>query len=296
MSYYNINPELCSCRLTYAYAQDASLPISIAHYNHEASFPSSYTTRPFEHDWCSIFIYLSGNFSFIMDDKIYSPGYGDAVIMREDEIYSSCFHSSAHMDYYEINLPLEFFSKVKVKDFLNLFYNRRHAENNMLCFDQITTSLVIEKLRSIESCDSTSELLIYSYVIQILDMLYNSHTTASALVTPQKIPSALKKAISFIHAEYLNIYSISEVASSCNVSTVYLSRIFKKHLNCTPNDYIINLRISHAKHLLANGKSLTETCFNSGFNSYTYFISKFKSTTGITPAKFKKDILHPCIE
>ena len=53
--------------------------------------------------------------------------------------------------------------------------------------------------------------------------------------------------------------------------------------------YMTKQRISYAKYLLANGESVTDACFKSGFNNYNYFISKFKSIIGTTPAKFKKE-------
>ena len=45
--------------------------------------------------------------------------------------------------------------------------------------------------------------------------------------------------------------------------------------------------IAHAKELLLDGLSATEACYGAGFNCYTYFITKFKEETGITPAKFR---------
>ena len=104
----------------------------------------------------------------------------------------------------------------------------------------------------------------------------------------RKIPQSLKMALNYIHANYTSLTGIEEVAAHCSITGTYLARIFKKFLLCTPNAYVSNLRISHAKYLLNAGKNITEACFDSGFTNYTYFISKFKASTGTTPANFKK--------
>ena len=287
--FFTINEEMCvSLAHTCAYARDAELPISVAHYNHEATLREPYISSVSDRSFCSVFISLSGNFSFIINNRIYSPSYGDIVFMREHEKYISCFHSATQMDYYEIDIPCEFFEKVPYAQRIHkLFYSRKDGERNMISPEKIAESSIINKLRAIEN-SADDELLVYSYLIQIFNILYISFNQSEFNDMANKIPPKLNDAINYIHEAFLSVESIKEISDACNVSSAYLSRIFRKHLSCTVNDYIINLRISRAKYLLAEGKSLTEVCFLSGFSNYTYFISKFKSIVGTTPAKFRK--------
>ena len=290
--FFSIRTDQCvSFTHTFAYSSEAEVPLVVAHYNHEATLHEPYTSTESDRGYCSVFVSLSGNFSFIINDKIYSPSYGNVVFMREHEKYISCFHSATHMDYYEIAIPCDFFEKVPAaKKMRTLFYSRNPGEQNMISSNKIVESSLLKKLKAIENFPD-DEFLVYSYLIQFFDILCTSFSQARVDDAANKIPLKLNDAINYIHSSFLTIENIKEVSDECNISTVYLSRIFKKHLNCTVNDYIINLRISHAKHMLAEGKSLTDACFMSGFTNYTYFISKFKSIVGTTPAKFKKEIL-----
>ena len=59
----------------------------------------------------------------------------------------------------------------------------------------------------------------------------------------------------------------------------------------TPNDYILMMRIRHAKELLCNSnRSISHICNEVGFSSTSHFIRQFKLLEGITPARYR--LLH----
>lgn len=71
-------------------------------------------------------------------------------------------------------------------------------------------------------------------------------------------------------------------------SKFHLLRLFKKYYGQTPKQYLIDKRIEQAKQLLKNGISVTETCFDIGFDSPSSFSTLFKSRVGLTPIEFQK--------
>ena len=80
---------------------------------------------------------------------------------------------------------------------------------------------------------------------------------------------------------------ISELAEMCEVSEVYFRREFKKFYGTSPMDYIKRRRIEVAQGLLQTGLcSVTETAFQSGFESISYFSSEFRRLTGISPSEY----------
>ena len=83
--------------------------------------------------------------------------------------------------------------------------------------------------------------------------------------------------------------NVMELAAEMQVSRSALYQAFKEILNISPIDYIINIRITRAKHLLLN------TSFNiaviaemSGFGQVKYFQRCFKKWTGIPPGKWRQ--------
>lgn len=83
----------------------------------------------------------------------------------------------------------------------------------------------------------------------------------------------------------LNLDFLSNVRFT---SKFHLLRLFKKYYGQTPKQYIIDKRLEHAKELLKKGISITDTCFEVGFDSPSSFSTLFKSCVGLAPAEFQK--------
>lgn len=83
----------------------------------------------------------------------------------------------------------------------------------------------------------------------------------------------------------LNLDLLSDIRFT---SKYHLLRLFKRYYGQTPRQYIIERRIERAKELLANGLSVTDTCFDIGFDSPSSFSTLFKSRVGVSPNEFRK--------
>lgn len=286
-------PSTSSYCLIYSYAKDTEIPIAFHHYAHEHRSTKELIDEKEADDYCTMYIFLSGKFGFIFDNTVCNPSYGDVVIIRNHEKFTSCFHTSSFVDYYEINFPIEFFNKINLTNpFSKLFYGKKTLNQNLVVLNPLSLESLINALKRIDALanekDDFRDFFAYSYIIRIVELICEQQSENTRILPQKKIPQSLRQALDYIHTHYTSLEGIDEIATQCNITGTSLARVFKKYLLCTPNEYISNLRISHAKYLLNTGMNITEACYNSGFSNYTYFISKFKAITGITPAKFKK--------
>ena len=65
-------------------------------------------------------------------------------------------------------------------------------------------------------------------------------------------------------------------------------KLFRKHTGTNFTEYLTQIRVDHAKKLLAAGEmSVKEVAYAAGFNSQSYFSKIFKKYTGIAPSEFK---------
>lgn len=83
--------------------------------------------------------------------------------------------------------------------------------------------------------------------------------------------------------------SLDEVAAIANMSPSSFSRYFKIHANKTFSDFLMEIRIGYSCKLLANQKmSVSQICYDSGFNTLSNFNRQFKVVTHYSPLEYRK--------
>ena len=92
----------------------------------------------------------------------------------------------------------------------------------------------------------------------------------------------------YIHANYDETPDVNKVAASVHLSTAAFCRYFKKQTKMTFTDFVNQYRITQAKTLLLRDISISEACYEVGFESLSYFNKLFKKITGENPSVFKK--------
>lgn len=83
--------------------------------------------------------------------------------------------------------------------------------------------------------------------------------------------------------------TLDEIADLANMKVPSFCRYFKKITNKTFTQFVNEYRITHSLKLLAEQPlSITEVCFESGFNNFSYFNKTFKEFTGKSPSQYRK--------
>lgn len=81
---------------------------------------------------------------------------------------------------------------------------------------------------------------------------------------------------------------IERIAKEAYFSPYHFIRVFKKIYNKTPHQYLTRRRIDKAKELLKNENfSVTDVCFEIGFESLGSFSTLFNKYVGLSPVKYR---------
>lgn len=101
--------------------------------------------------------------------------------------------------------------------------------------------------------------------------------------------SLVQRSIIKIESDLTADLSLKELAKLNNVSTSYLSTLFKKETGQTITEYVNNQRINHAKYLLKTTnlqiQTIAQLC---GILDLHYFSKLFKKYVGITPKEYRE--------
>ncbi|MDK2865701.1 MAG: hypothetical protein PWP51_245 [Clostridiales bacterium] len=163
--------------------------------------------------------------------------------------------------------------------------------NHDVDFKQNDSNIIREKLYSIEmpvkrinqicmSSDPNRAFLVDLCSQELVYDLLKKHY----IKTDQTDPVAY--AISRIMDNLYNSqFTLKEIAAELKISSSALVTIFKRKTGYTPKEYQNIVKLKIAVHKLKE-KSVTEVCFDLGFENISYFIKLFKAYYGETPKQY----------
>jgi len=127
------------------------------------------------------------------------------------------------------------------------------------------------------------ELAISKNQRTLASLAYNSGNMATEPKS-KKIAAICK----YIENNYKSEITLKEVAEKANMSESAFSHFFKKTANRNFITYLNEVRISHAtKMLFETSQSISEICYNSGFNNISNFNRVFLKYTKQTPSEYR---------
>ncbi len=98
----------------------------------------------------------------------------------------------------------------------------------------------------------------------------------------------VKKVKRYIYDHFKDDVSLTSMAELAEMSPSAFSRFFKSQTGSTLSDYIIDIRLGNAAHLLVDtAKSVSDICNECGFNNQSNFNRIFKAKRGVTPRDFR---------
>ena len=100
------------------------------------------------------------------------------------------------------------------------------------------------------------------------------------------------KAISYIEQHYTDpSLHLSQISRHLNISSSYLSAVFKSQTGQTVMNYIISMRMAKACQMLEEGHNTIQNISSLvGFSDSHYFSKFFKKYVGISPSKYKAHV------
>ncbi len=142
-----------------------------------------------------------------------------------------------------------------------------------------SSRLLLENADFSDICRETVEIL-----DGFLDAVYESRGKKNT-------SEHLYKAIQYINAHYFEDLNLDILAQNVFVSGYYLSHLFRREMGVTFSDYLTKVRVSRAKELLMEGRSVEDVSDCVGYRDGNYFIKIFKKIVGVTPSKYRKSVL-----
>ncbi|NQZ60190.1 MAG: helix-turn-helix transcriptional regulator [Lentisphaeraceae bacterium] len=184
-----------------------------------------------------------------------------------------------HFEKYIRNLP-------EMKNINGLFQRAQCG----LSFDAVPTELLAVLAESAKM----SGLNLYLTGLSIYDSFA---LLPSKALSPESLNRAISpddfKTIQFLCCEVNNHYrtdiSAENIAVKMNISPQAFSRLFKRLMKKTFQNYLTEIRLTSACHILKNSELIVEDVGKScGFRTLIAFSKRFKDCIGVSPAAYRK--------
>ena len=129
-------------------------------------------------------------------------------------------------------------------------------------------------------------LIGHSYLF--LDALTRSTASTQMIKTGKMSDYYIKEAINFVEQNFPYDISIEDIAACCGINRSYLGKIFHDSIGKTPQEFLINYRMSKATELLKMTKlSIADIGNAVGYPNQLHFSRAFKNIYGVSPKNWR---------
>ncbi|MBU9727861.1 response regulator transcription factor [Diplocloster modestus] len=124
----------------------------------------------------------------------------------------------------------------------------------------------------------------------ILDICYRLCEQTAQREKQKNYNRLTVNAVFYIDHNYARPISLSDAAEYLQVSSSYLSRIFKNDTGMNFVNYLNQVRIDKARSMLEGQpvRQIKSIARETGFNNYNHFFTVFKSIVGMSPVEYQE--------
>ncbi|MBR5156485.1 MAG: AraC family transcriptional regulator [Clostridia bacterium] len=130
----------------------------------------------------------------------------------------------------------------------------------------------------------------YSIIYNLLAYMKNQEKIA---YTDKKKSHLISPAVSYLKKHIYDCdLKIDTLIQLCGISGTYFQKIFQANYSISPQKYILNKRLSHAKAIMDSGDfdTISEIATSVGYTDPLYFSRAFKKKYGFSPTHYIKQV------
>lgn len=284
MKHYNpvlesVRPDVGSSFTCLKYARNENIKSNFWHYHPEIEL---------------IFLFggsgkrqIGSNISYFTD--------GDLILIGSDLPHCGMTNENTKNDYeVVVQFSMDFLGSQfwKAPEMMRISALLEKAKSGIVYGEEVKKALK-SKIDALTEATSLTKLMI---LVEILDELSQTqdykilNASQYYLQTQKEDNDRISVIFNYVKDHFKEQITLETVAKLSNMTVPSFCRYFKKITNKTFTQFVNEYRITHSLKLLAEQPmSITEVCFDSGFNNFSYFNKTFKEHTQKSPSQYRKE-------
>lgn len=151
-------------------------------------------------------------------------------------------------------------------------------------------AFLMDELFTIASSeDYVKDMKINEKLSALLTLLMTESSSSDADSSRTAGKRDLSEIRNYLAQNYAQKITLDELADIFYINKFYLTRLFKEQFGLSISAYLMQTRITHAKHLLRfSDMSIEKIGQECGMNDANYFSRMFKKVEGVAPGEYRK--------
>ncbi len=183
-----------------------------------------------------------------------------------------------------------FFEIPEMSGVLNLFERAKMG----LSFQGKTKRKVGAKIEKLQQYDNYDRLLKFLTILKALagsEEYQILNAQGYALEVNMQDNDKLNLIYDYVRTHFTKVITLEQIADVVSMTQPAFCRYFKKVSGKTFTRFVNEYRLVHASKLLAEQpSSITDICYQSGFNNFSHFNKQFKRFVGKSPSDYRKQV------
>lgn len=230
------------------------------------------------HEFYEFEFILSGKGSYVVDGCEYEILPGTLFFMSPASFHKVDFTEKTTL----INIMFES-DMCDIRLLYALFSKRAHIWQ---CVDGENFDFLKTVCTELSECVKAKKNPIY--IRSLLDCVIAKVLSVSDDCDVDTGFDAMQRALIYIHSNYTEQITLEDTALLTGYSCSYFSEKFRDYVGVPFREYVLSLRFERVKKLLLyTDFTVTEICYECGFNNYSHFMRSFKNRYKTTPIAFR---------
>lgn len=167
------------------------------------------------------------------------------------------------------------------------------ASRRGLRFPPETAKLIAPIMEELMTAQGGRRIELFMLVVGALSRSQGAEMLASAGYLPDPsgyMSAGMNKALAYIREHLTTPFGEADLAEIAGQSTSAFSRAFRRHTGMSLVQYVKRLRINLACQILMSDEqaSITDICYEVGFNNLSNFNRQFLAEKGMPPSQFRR--------
>ncbi|MFD2332700.1 helix-turn-helix domain-containing protein [Cohnella sp. GCM10020058] len=250
-----------------------------------------------------IFYVQEGTFEIELEGRVHALRPGDHCLLQPGDVHTirgldDTINPYVHLDFFYSSRRSQSFitlpGQIDMAPFAELMQPRLNACD---AFD-LPMKLAFKHPRRMRDLVMKMidawRLRTYAGTVQAQQLAYEWYAAlvGEFMSSPQSASTDAKPLLNWMTSYFaLHIsdpITVKDMAKRAGLSPSRFNVVFAETFGATPYQYLLRMRIDHAKELLGNGYPIKVASEYCGFSDVHYFTKAFKSAVGVTPGQYRE--------